>query len=444
MSINKLSKQIERILSCDYQWLLYRLRLSFGLRCVVPRPEALISRFASTDAFEVSCPVRKAPIKLLVFSHNLSHEGASISLKELVCGLTDRQIITHEVVAFEDGPLRAEYESRGIPVKVLPSVLHNISTLKRLNLEVERLAMFIQASEADLVFVNTLLNFLAVLAAEHAGVPSIWNPRESEPWDSYFRFLPEPVAQRAIAAIGLPRKVVFVAEATRAVWREFDFLGNFTVIHNALNLERFVENLEADRLALRRSCGWHDDEKVFLNVGTLCERKGQMDVLYAVDSLSEFIAKEIRLVFAGNFEGSYKLQLTSLADRLVSQKGLRIDFVEATPDIGAYYRAADVFIMCSRVESYPRVILEAMAFGLPVISTPVFGVTEQISAEEACFYEPSDIKCLAAHMEACIVDEDYRKLLGEKSRQRFNQLESYNEMNQRYQSVLEEAVFSSR
>jgi len=46
--------------------------------------------------------------------------------------------------------------------------------------------------------------------------------------------------------------------------------------------------------------------------------------------------------------------------------------------VGVYYRASDLFLINSRQESYPRSIMEALLFGLPVISTAVFGSREQI------------------------------------------------------------------
>ena len=52
--------------------------------------------------------------------------------------------------------------------------------------------------------------------------------------------------------------------------------------------------------------------------------------------------------------------------------------IPETGDTAAYWQAADVFCCTSRVESYPLVILEAMAAGLPIVTTPVHGIAEQV------------------------------------------------------------------
>ena len=58
-----------------------------------------------------------------------------------------------------------------------------------------------------------------------------------------------------------------------------------------------------------------------------------------------------------------------------------------------YYRASDIFVCTSYNESYPRVILEAMAFELPIITTPVFGISEQVYENiNGYFFSPGDIE----------------------------------------------------
>lgn len=442
MNHSKIARFALYLMSGDVTWLIHRLRLSFGLRGLVPRPEPLVSRVSSVDTPHGRFPDCQIPVKLLIFSHNLCYEGASISLKELVFGLAHRQVITPEVVAFEDGPLRVEYESHGISVRVLPSAQHKVFTLKLLSSEVERLASIIQASGTRLVFVNTLLNFPAILAAEHAGVPSVWNPRESEPWDSYFRFLPDPVAQRAIAAIGLPRKVVFVAHATRKVWQDFDVQGSFEVIHNGINLDRFPSrNDVAECARCRKALGLKADSIAILCVGTLCDRKGQMDLVTAFASLPEAISNRVRILLVGDDRDRYADAIKARCHSLPSNVGKAIRIFPSTESIASFYAAADLFVLTSKVESFPRVVLEAMAFGLPIITTPVFGVLEQVvEGENALFYPPGDSILLARQIEKLVGDEALRGRMSQSSLQRISQMTTFDEMVDAYASICREAV----
>jgi len=432
-----------RLRSGDVAWLTHRVRRALGGGGALPRPAPLASRL--TRGSGDSPDGTQRPIRLLVFSPNLDYEGASISLKELVLGLQRRLGVAPLVVAFADGPLRSQYESQGMRVHIVPDLQYPISTLRRLVREVQKLSECIAASGADVVLVNTLLSFPAILAAEQAAVPSVWNPRESEPWDSYFRFLPDPVAHKAIAAIGLPSRVVFVAEATRKVWQEFDDGKRFAVIHNSLDLSRFADQLAGDKGAQRDVLGWGADEVAFLCVGTVCERKGQADVLFALKDIGAKLRVRIRIVFVGRATGRYGRQQQRRAQRYLLNERIRVDFVDSTLGIGQYYKGADVFLLCSRVESFPRVVLEALAFGLPIITTPVYGVLEQLpDPQDACFYDPGDVTSLGGEMVALANDPALRARFGQRSKARFLQMPSYEQMLDAYEKVLRGCVTDVR
>ncbi|NOU09700.1 MAG: glycosyltransferase family 4 protein [Nitrospira sp.] len=429
-------------MSFDVTWLIHRVRVALGMRGPVPRPEPLSSQVGESASLNGRAVGQHGPIKALVFSHNLDFEGASISLNELVVGLFHQGVSTPEIVAFRDGPLRAKYESQGISVQVVPGILHKVSTLTRLSVEVDRLALRIQEAGAGLVLVNTLLNFPAVLAAEHAGVPSVWIVRESEPWDQYFCFLPDPVAQRAIAAVGLPRKVVFVAHATRKVWDAFDKQHSFTVVHNGINLDRFpLRNDVAESLRYREVLGVKPDSIAILCVGTLCDRKSQMDLVEAFAVLPDAISRRVQILLVGDDRGTYADGLKKRCHALPTHSRNRIRIVPPTESIASFYAAADLFVLSSKVESFPRVVLEAMAFGLPIITTPVFGVREQVvEGENALFYPPGDSRLLARQIEYLVCDDARRLRMAERSRGHISQMTTFNEMVAAYASISREAV----
>jgi len=430
----------------DFVWLTRQLLVAARVRRPVPRPQVLRSCLGARNlpaAVGVAPAEGRAALKVLVFSHNLNREGAPISLQELVVGLVEQGGLSAEVFSYEEGPLRAEYEARHIPVKVLPPVMRKLTSLERLERETSSLASLIRASGAEVVLANTLINFPAILAAEKAGIPSVWNPRESEPWNRFFQFLPNPVAQRAIAAMGLPRQVVFVAQATRKVWHEFETECRFTVVHNALNPARFSRWLSSDKLATRRVLGWGEGEIVFLCTGTVCERKGQEDAIAALASITDRLRVPVRLVLVGDSSRPYARRLKRQASRWDQGGPVRVAFIDATPDIGKFYLAADVFLLCSRVESYPRVILEALSFGLPIITTPVFGVAEQLpDPQDALFYAPGDISRLGEHLLDLATRPSARLSFGVRSRRAEGRMPSFEEMCRTYARILRNAVLA--
>lgn len=111
-----------------------------------------------------------------------------------------------------------------------------------------------------------------------------------------------------------------------------------------------------------------------------------------------------------------------------------------THDTESYYIAADIFVFTSTNDTYPLVVLEAMAHGLPIITTPINGVNEQvkfgINAIKADYSDPS---ALAAKILTLSENENLRLKMGEKSRNIFNKLETFDAMVEAHEMVFREA-----
>src|SRR5205085_3625722 len=83
------------------------------------------------------------------------------------------------------------------------------------------------------------------------------------------------------------------------------------------------------------------------------------------------------------------------------------------------YAAADVFVFTSRIESYPRVINEAMFSGLPIVTTPCFGVLEQVEPDQSArFYDMGASEKLKTILQELICDPGMREALGSAARHR--------------------------
>ena len=216
------------------------------------------------------------PVRTLMCAFNLNWEGAPYSQFELTAELKRRGIVDPVVYAPADGPLRAAYEAEGIAVHVAAHPLAGVTTGADYDAALDRFAAWIRDLDVQLVYGNTLQTFYAIDAAHRLGLPSLWNPRESEPWQDYFRTFPDPVAARALGCYRLPYRVIFVADATARASAPLDTRHNFTVIHDGLDRGRFGAAVSGvDRAAARRKLGVADDDVMLLLVGTVCERKGQ-------------------------------------------------------------------------------------------------------------------------------------------------------------------------
>ncbi|MCK5113666.1 MAG: glycosyltransferase family 4 protein [Phycisphaerae bacterium] len=129
---------------------------------------------------------------------------------------------------------------------------------------------------------------------------------------------------------------------------------------------------------IRKRLGLGDsDTFVFLAVGNLKPEKGYPDLLEAVRLLcDQNLDQKIRIVIVGGGSESYRLELETLRDKL--KLGNMVQFAGSCGNVSDWYTAADAFVLPSRTEGLPMVLLEAMNAGLPAIASDVGAVGEVI------------------------------------------------------------------
>jgi GT2 family glycosyltransferase/glycosyltransferase involved in cell wall biosynthesis len=386
------------------------------------------------------------PIPLLAVTHNLNWEGAPRIEFELVKRLHAAGAVRAEVFSLCDGPLRQAYEQEGIPIRVESELAGIASGMELYRQGIPLLAEWIGERGYEVVHANTLRTFWAVEAARVAGVPSVWSVHESEPWQTSFDDLPTDLAASALACLAYPYRVVFSARSSIRVWNDLNTTGNFELIrfaHDVPLLRRQMERV--DRSRARRELELDEGDLCVLLLGTVCERKGQDDLLRAFATLPAPIAARTRCMVVGARDTlAYGRKLKEMARRLPEDRRRRFVVVPETGETAAYWQAADVFCCTSRVESYPLVTLEAMAAGLPIITTPVFGIAEQVRPSvNALIYQPGDIAALARHLALLAGDEALRRSLAEGSRRVLNSLPDDARMNELYRRTFRAAAESA-
>lgn len=397
-------------------------------------------RFVVRRVRIVRSPV-ETPVKVFLCAHNLNWEGAPYSQLEMTIALKERGIIDPVVFSLHDGPLRAEYEHRGISVVCGHAGFDEVLTLGQYETALSEFGERINQHQTEVVYANTLRSFYAIDAADRLRVASMWNVRESEPWQRYFSYLDNEVAARALSCYAKPYRVIFVADATRRECEVLNTVNNFEVIHNGVNLTRLKEACAGVcRVDARSSLGIREEEIAILLVGTVCERKGQKDLVLAVDRLHRNGCSGFRVFVVGDRASMYSQELHKLVRTLPDDVRHKVRIIPETNDIAAYWMAADIFVCTSRVESYPRVTLEAMAFGLPIVTTGVYGILEQVrQGRNAFIYEPGDSAALATCLEKLIVQRNLREAFGMASKEVLACLTSFDDMVEAYGRVFLEA-----
>jgi teichuronic acid biosynthesis glycosyltransferase TuaC len=174
------------------------------------------------------------------------------------------------------------------------------------------------------------------------------------------------------------------------------------VIGNGVDLTRFTQVPRSDA---RRQIGLPDDAEVLVSAGTLVERKGFHRVIECLPGLMA-LHPRLHLVIIGGAgpEGDMAAKLKTLVRTL----GLdaRVHFLGPLPNdrLKVPLSAADVFVLATSYEGWANVFLEAMACGLPVVTTDVGGNAQVVNDRSLGRIVPfGDKQCLqeAIHEALC-------------------------------------------
>jgi glycosyltransferase involved in cell wall biosynthesis len=152
------------------------------------------------------------------------------------------------------------------------------------------------------------------------------------------------------------------------------------VVGNGVDLARFYP---LPRAEARHALGLPTDAPVLVSVGGLCERKGFHRVMACLPRLRQRHPSLRLLVVGGpSPEGDWTNQLAALARQLGIDDAVVFAGPQPPDALRQWLSAADVFVLATRNEGWANVFLEAMACGLPVVTTRVGGNAEVVNAPD--------------------------------------------------------------
>jgi len=218
-----------------------------------------------------------------------------------------------------------------------------------------------------------------------------------------------------------------------------------TVVPHGLDLKKFKPGKRDEKLA--RELGLKKDDFVILSIGRLVWGKGFYDLLLAVNYLvkdEELTDKNLKFLIIGS--GPEKKNLVSLRDKLGLKKVVVFAQNLAYNQMVKLYNLADVFVLASIPtltwqEQFGMVLIEAMACGVPVISTRSGGVPEVVD-EAGILVPPNNWHELAQSLKKLILDQKLRQDLSkkgqEKAKKQFDRFLIAQKIEEIYKKMMEE------
>jgi len=207
--------------------------------------------------------------------------------------------------------------------------------------------------------------------------------------------------------------VIAISDSIRRELHEFYGISDkrISVIHSGVDCEKYTpEKKDVYRGPIRGRLGLNDSDIVLLFVANEFRRKGLNCLISALKTLT---APNLKLVVLGKDNPvPYK--------ELVLGLGLQdqVIFAGATPDVDQYYAAADIFVFPTTYEPFGLVATEALAAGLPVITSKLAGASEIMTHGEDSLLvnDPNSSEELALALKT-LLDSNTRNRMGQRARQ---------------------------
>jgi D-inositol-3-phosphate glycosyltransferase len=316
--------------------------------------------------------------RLLVFTRGLGPSDSEMFL-QAVLGDLMTDLDSCVIVSPTDGVLRTILE--GLGAEVLVSGRVQTRDVESYEGRIREVMPFITAANADVVLLNTLDVGVEADAAMRSGLPTIWALHQNFSMAGWLQHLDassrDPyIADRLQLALAASTRLVFESSECSASFAGFADANRRILAPRGANVEAIRDHAHAvPRGDVRRRLGIPDDAVVLLSVGSLDEGQSQASVAEAFLRVASTHERAV-LLLAGNQSGVYfdclehMVWASGRSDRLlVVPPGERWDL----------YALADVLVSASDTSVARQLLLEGMAFSLPVLATSVHGVQEVVS-----------------------------------------------------------------
>jgi glycosyltransferase-like protein len=215
-------------------------------------------------------------------------------------------------------------------------------------------------------------------------------------------------------AIGAADRLLVVSRLWRD-WLAAEMGRSAVVVGNGVDLDRYSPVADATDARLRAQLSLPDGAPLFLAIGGVEARKNTIRILQAF-AIARQSLPAARLVIAGG---------ASLLDHDAYQAAFAAALAESDlPDgavivtgplpqdwMPALYRAATLLVFPSVKEGFGLVVLEAMASGLPVLTSRIPPFTDYLAEDDVVWCDPDDVASIAAGIAAAMPPER-RAVLG--------------------------------
>lgn len=359
------------------------------------------------------------PKKILFISHSPALAGAERCLLDIITRL-DRTCYEAILILPGEGLFLSAAREFGIRTEIVSLAwwLDNSNMgptllpwfLKHLWRGIAAVRRIIQNEKIDLVYTNTVTCIDAAIAAKLERVPHIGHIHETIKTMRYRSYLPFVPVSKIIDM--LSTRIITCSQ--HAADELGVVSGKVEVVLNGIDMGKIP--LHPDCSLLKNELGLKPTTKLVGLIGSLSERKGQIDFIKAAKIVCE-TSGDVKFVMVGSGTDNYRNLLQDLINTY--NLGRSVILYGYHGDVPKILPSFDIIVSAARAESFGLTVLEGMAAARPVISTRCGGPEEILTDGETGLLVPvGEPAALAGAIIRLLLDDELCRNMGALARER--------------------------
>lgn len=372
-------------------------------------------------------------LKIAHLIPSLDRGGAEVLLAHLLPRLAARSLQVDLVTLADTNPLAGTLTEHGIRIDTLKHKGGRLYRLDRWVPTTIALKKYIQIERPKIVHSHLYMSDILARLVSSPGTMMVSTLHSVDPWWEQvgrLRWKAKTYLDGCLARLRGAHLIAVSRDVATAACRAFGVDGDrIRVIYNGIDLKRFS-------IDPSRSFPRDPFDPCLIQIGRIDEPKRCSVALEAFPRVLETFPKA-RLLFVG--DGPLRASLENRARRLGI--GRQVEFLGIRSDIPSLLQRADLFWMPSRFEGLPIACLEAMACGLPTVTTNVVGLREVAVEGVTGLVVPLDsAEALAQASLRILKDADLARRMGIAGRQRAEERFSIEKTADEYVRAYEDII----
>lgn len=386
---------------------------------------------------------RSMPGTLLFLSHDASRTGAPIFLLNFLRWLRRNRNVNFRVLTGRPGALTADFAATGTVDSIEPSDALWYKAMRRLQLQhrydsghLSRLRGTLLGEDISLIYVNSVASASMIDLFSSVNCPVICHVHELD-W--------------AIRALGVEnltrlekRRPLYIAVSQVVKKGLVESYGipadRIVVIHG------FVPGPQNDEIdpenageTIRRRLGISREAELVCACGSIESRKGT-DLFLQVASkvVQEYRTTPVHFVWVGGTPDKVAAMRSQVANSALKDV---VHFVGRTSDTEIYFKASKVFLLTSREDPFPLVVMEAAQSGNPTVCFADSGGAPEFVERDAGFVVPDfDVSVMADRVIELLSSPVLRDRMGQTAKQKVTSLYNIEVGAAKIAAVIQDAI----